>query len=280
MKYRNSKTPEESLPIPSLPASYGASRFPTGQAIFLIFVVLSFLRLGCSSLAYVASSTNYRIQSDSINIGGARQTSTSYISEDTIGEIATGDSTSTSYGLKAGYQQMQETYIAISVSPDEIAMSPDIGGITGGQSNGSTTANVITDSASGYSLSVRSSASPALATSSYSFADYTPASAETPDYIWLILSTTSEFGFTPYGSDTVTKYRYIGTACNQSGGAADADTCWYGFSTSNETIASSYSSNHPTGTQTTVELKAESGTQHVQEQGIYEAAITSTALTN
>ena len=250
------------------------------KKFFSIFVVLFFLSFAYSGLAYVASSSNYRIQSDSINVGGTRQTSTSYISEDTIGEIATGDSTSTSYRLKAGYQQMQETYIAISVSPDEVVMSPDIGGITGGQSNGSTTATVITDSASGYSLSVRSSASPALATSSYSFADYTPAVAETPDYSWSIVSSTSSFGFTPYGSDTVTKYRYIGTACNQSGGAANADTCWYGFSTSNETIASSYSSNHPTGTGTTVELKAESGIEHVQEQGIYEATIISTALTN
>jgi len=250
------------------------------KKFFSIFVVLFFLSFAYSGLAYVASSSNYRIQSDSINVGGTRQTSTSYISEDTIGEIATGDSTSTSYRLKAGYQQMQETYIAISVSPDEVVMSSDIGGITGGQSNGSTTATVITDSASGYSLSVRSSASPALATSSYIFADYTPAVAETPDYSWSIVSSTSSFGFTPYGSDTVTKYRYIGTACNQSGGAANADTCWYGFSTSNETIANSYFSNHPTGTETTVELEAESGIEHVQEQGIYEATIISTALTN
>jgi len=253
------------------------------KKIFSIFVVLFFLSFAYSGLAYIASSTNYRIQSDSINIGGTRQTSTNYISEDTIGEIATGDSTSTSYKLKAGYQQMQETYIAISVSPDEVVMSPNIGGITGGQSSGSTTATVTTDSASGYSLSVRSSASPALATSSYSFADYMPAVAGTPDYNWSILSSTSSFGFTPYGSDTVTKYRHnfvAPLACNQFGGTADANTCWYGFSTSNEAIASSYSSNHPTGTQTTVELKAESGIQNVQEQGIYEATITSTALTN
>lgn len=255
-------------------------KYLNNKKIFSIFVILFFLSFSYSSLAYIASSTNYRIQSDSINIGGTRQTSTSYISEDTIGEIATGDSTSTSYILKAGYQQMQETYIAISVSPDEVTMSPSIGGITGGQSSGSTTANVTTDSASGYSLSVRSSASPSLATSSYSFADYTTVSPGVPDYSWSILSSTSSFGFTPYGSDTVTKYRYIGAVCNQFGGTADANTCWYGFSTSNETIASSYSSNHPSGTQTTVGLKAESGNQNVQEQGIYEAAITSTALTN
>ena len=72
------------------------------KKFFSIFVVLFFLSFAYSGLAYVASSSNYRIQSDSINVGGTRQTSTSYISEDTIGEIATGDSTSTSYKLKAG----------------------------------------------------------------------------------------------------------------------------------------------------------------------------------
>jgi len=51
------------------------------------------------------TSTNYRVQSDSLNIGGARSTSSNYIVEDTFGELATGEGlTSASYGACVGYQ--------------------------------------------------------------------------------------------------------------------------------------------------------------------------------
>lgn len=249
---------------------------------FLPITIVSYLLVSAQGLfAYEMSSDIYRIQESSINVGGFdSQTSISYKLRETIGEPVAGETTSASYKLKMGYQPMLETYIAISVLPGQVTMSPDIGGIAGGQSNGSTTATVTSDSAAGYALSVKASASPALATSSSSFADYTPAVSGTPDFAWLVPATTSEFGFTPEGSHIVQKFLDNGNnACN-TGSASTSDACWYGFSASDETIASSYSSNHPAGTATIVKFQAQSGDQNVQAPGQYQALIISTAIAN
>ena len=245
-----------------------------------IILIFCFLISACGSLAYEMGSDSYRIQESSINVGGHSQTSTSYRMRDTIGEFVVGTATSTSYKLKMGYQPMLETYIAISVLPEQVAMSPSIGGITGGQSNGSTTVTVTTDSPAGYTLSVKANVSPALATSSYNFADYTSTISGTPDFAWSVPATTSEFGFTPEGSHIVQKFLDNGSnACN-TGSATTANACWYNFSTSTETIALSYFSNHPSGTETTVKFRAESGNQNLQAPGEYQATIVNTAIAN
>lgn len=228
---------------------------------------------------YEASSSNFRLWDSSVNVGGLDvQTSTSYRMREAIGEVASGLSTSTSYKLFAGYQEMQEVYIGLSV-PSSVTMSPSIGGVSGGQSNGSALITVTTDNPGGYNLSSRANSSPAMATSSYSFADYTTAAADTPDYSWAILATTSEFGFTPEGSHIVQKFKDNGSAC-ATGSGDTADKCWYNFSTSNETVASSYSANHPSGATTTIKFRAESGTQNIQMEGTYQATIIFTALSN
>lgn len=55
--------------------------------------------------AQVMTSTTYKLQSDSVNFGGARSSSASYNSEDTIGEVSTGNITGTTYNASIGYQQ-------------------------------------------------------------------------------------------------------------------------------------------------------------------------------
>lgn len=72
---------------------------------FLVIVVISLIFTASSALAYVMSSPHYRLQSDSLNIGGVREASPSYRMEDTIGEVGTGDIGSALNNLKAGYQQ-------------------------------------------------------------------------------------------------------------------------------------------------------------------------------
>lgn len=78
------------------------------------------------------TSTSYSIQSDSVNFG-RQGNSSSYRLEDTLGEVATGDSASASYNLHAGYQQMNVVYLAMT-SASDVTMSPTLGGITGGTS--------------------------------------------------------------------------------------------------------------------------------------------------
>ena len=112
-----------------------------------------------------------------------------------------------------------------------------------------------------------------------SFADYTPAGAA-PDYTWSINAADSEFGFTPEGTDIVAKYKDNGSNTCNTGGSDTLNKCWYDFSTSDETIAQSSSSNHPSGTATTVKFQAQSGSSHLQREGTYQATVTVTATAN
>ncbi len=223
------------------------------------------------------TGTAYKIQSDSINFGGGYSTSTTYRGESTLGEMSTGDSESTNYKMYAGYQQMQRVYIAISAVSD-VTMSPSLGGITGGTSNGSTNVTVTTDSPSGYQLTITASSSPALVSGSNSFADYTVGTPGTPDYNFSVLATDSEFAFSPEGTDIANKYKDNGTnACN-TGSSDTADKCWDALSTSAQVIANRTSGNHPSGTVTTIKFRAESGASHLQPEGVYTATTTVTAL--
>lgn len=247
-----------------------------------LIVLLTSLFFGGASLALGAmSSSSYRIPSDAVDVGGVPQTSASFFSEDTISEIATGDSESASYRLKAGYQTMQAVYLAIS-SPSDITMAPTIPGVSGGAGNGEAAWTVITDNLAGYSLYVRSAESPALkntVTPAYVFADYTPAGA--PDYDWSIAAGASEFGFTPEGSDIVQKFKDNSTNCN-TGTFDTPDACWYNFISTNpgELVAQSSAANHPSGVSTKIKVQAQSHASHLQEEGTYEATITVTALAN
>lgn len=239
--------------------------------IFIITMIL----LTQPVFAAVMTSTNYSIQSDSVNFGGGLSTSTNYKQESTFGEIATGNLSSASYVVKAGYQQMHGAYIAIGTVSD-VTLSPSINGTTGGTANGSTTVLVTTDNPAGYELYIKASSSPALVSGANSFADYTPSGAN-PDFTFSIPANTSEFAFSPEGSDITSEYKDNGVSCNI--GALDTnDSCWNALSTTNELIAQSSASNYPSGTQTVIEFRAASGASNTQSAGTYQATTTVTAL--
>jgi hypothetical protein len=228
--------------------------------------------------AQVMDSTNYSIQFDSVNVGGGRSTSSSYGLEDTTGEVATGDSASTNYAVKAGYQQMNQSSIAIAVVSS--TGLTNVSGISGGSSQGQTTWNVITDNPAGYTMSIKASTTPALRSSAgASVADYTPVSSSTPDYTFTIATTDSEFGFSPEGVDTYQRFKDNGSVCNV-GSLNTSDTCWDGLSTTVKTIAERTTSNHSIGGSTTsVKFRAEIGADKIQDSGVYSANITVTAVT-
>lgn len=221
-------------------------------------------------------SNGYRIDSDSVNIGGNNSVSTSYGLEDTAGEIATGVSSSGTYTLNAGYQAMHTSYIAIS-SVHNGAMS-SINGVLGGTTNASTTWRVITDNSAGYQLTITSATSPALkAPGGASFDDYAPSSSD-PDYAYTYTSSESRFGFTPEGPDVAARYRDNGSICG-TGGLDSLDHCWDGLATTTKVIAEGATSNHPDGATTTVKYRAAIGSQKIQDSGNYSATITVTATT-
>ncbi len=224
--------------------------------------------------AAVMGSSNYKVQSDSVNFGGGFSSSTNYGQESSAGEVATGYSGSASYKLHAGYQQMISTYLSISVTP--VSLTPVLNTTGGGIANGSTNVTVSTDDVSGYELYIKASSSPALVSGGNSFADYTPAGAS-PDFTFSVPAANSEFGFSPEGADIVQKFRDNGSVCN-AGSSDSVNNCWIGLSGVDQLIAKSTVGNHPNGTGTTLKFRVESGASHVQPSGVYTATTTVTAV--
>ena len=221
------------------------------------------------------AGTLYKIPVDSVNVGGQEGSSSLYNLFDTVGEIATGESSGTLYKLNAGFIGAQQVYLAIT-SGSDVSMSPAIAGVSGGTGTGSTVWTVTTDNPAGYDLNIKATTSPALQSLSSDFTDYTTAGAA-PDFSWSVASADSEFGFTPEGVDIVQRYLDNGSTCN-TGSGDTSDRCWDKFTTSDQLIAQRTTGNHPTGTTTTVKVQAEVGSGHIQPNGIYESTIIVTAL--
>jgi hypothetical protein len=231
------------------------------------------------SFAQVMSSSNYKLESDSLNFGGGYSTSTNYIQESTGGEVATGFSSSTNYIMSAGYQQMNTVALSL-VPPSSVTMSPAIGGVTGGTSNGSTNFTVTTDDPAGYTSTIQASSSPALVNTSSTtnaFADYSPAGSA-PDFTFGIAATASAFAFSPQGTDADQRFRNDGISACNTGSNSTAQTCWDGLSTSAKNVADRTSANSPSGIQTTLYFRAASGSNHIQVSGVYVATTTLTIL--
>src|SRR3989344_5576517 len=239
---------------------------PTALAFVL---TLAFVNI---ALAEVASSTNYRLQADSFNFGGLLSTSANYRLEDTAGEIGTGNSTSTNYALLTGYQQMVSSIIGIT-APTDVTLSSIAGT---GVSSGSVALTVTTDGPARYTLSIKAGSNPSLTAGAESFDDYSPSGAS-PDYDWTVATTEAAFCISPEGVSIASRYLNSGSTCG-SGASDDADSCWDGFSTTNRTIAQSSAANTPSGTATTVKLKAEIGSSKTQPEGNFAATLTVTAM--
>jgi hypothetical protein len=241
-------------------------------ALPLSLLVLFSINLG---FAQVASSTNYQLQSDSINFGGGLSTSTNYTQESTFGEIGTGRASSTNYQLRAGYQQMQEIYLALT-PPADVTMSPNLGGLTGGTSNGSTTLTVTTDNPAGYRLTYEAENVPAMQSLFGTIADYDEGADA--DFSFAVVANEARFGFTPAGTDITTAFKDNGALC---GGAGTLDTslaCWVGLSTTAIDIAQASGSNHPDGATTTIHFRVGVGSGAGTLSGLYTATTTVTAL--
>ncbi|MEN9647244.1 MAG: hypothetical protein RLY57_48 [Candidatus Parcubacteria bacterium] len=241
------------------------------------FFALLVLIVSCAGVLYAdeMSSQHYSITSDSVNAGGILSTSTNYKLEDTAGDIATGISSSTNFLLYAGYQKQQMTDIALTPGGD-VVMSPSIGGITGGTANGSSTFTVTSSNDPGYMVTIKASSSPALTTGSESFADYTPAGV-VPDFTFSVDAGTSEFGFSPEGTDIHSKFLDNGVACG-TGSSDTALSCWDALSTSDQTIVQRMSATASTGSQTTLNFRAAIGSGKIQPEGVYVSTTTITVL--
>ncbi len=230
--------------------------------------------------AYVMSSGNYKIQSDdSLTPSGGLGTSANYIFKDTMGEVSTGPSDSSSYAMRAGFQEMQETYLTVS-APADFFMTPDIPGISGGVATGTAPFTVISDNEAGFSMGINASTAHAMlldgSDPTHYFDNYTIDGV--PIYGWNVTSA-AKFGFTvspgllgglaPAFSDD-------GLACGSGSGSGN---CYAGFITTLVNIISTTSRTSNTGEQENIMLKAESN-NNVLESGTYDATITTTVSSN
>ena len=241
----------------------------------IFWVVVSYVAI----LVYGAhvdamSSTHYQIKSDTINFGGSQSGSATYSENDTIGEVATGVSSSTNYLMKAGFQQMQS--VTISVVPPSNIVMPPIGGVTGGTADGATSFTVTTDDTAGYTATIQASSSPALQSASSTIPDYVP-SGSNPDFTFVYAATSSAFGFSPEGVDIDQRFKDNGSVCN-AGSSDTAYACWDGLSTTPKTIVTRTSDNQPGGSVTTLRFRAASGNNHIQIDGLYTATTTVTIM--
>lgn len=236
--------------------------------------VFIFLCILVPAYGQTMQSTNYRIQSDSINVGGGLGTSTNYRLESTAGEVATGDRSGSTYALRGGYQHMVSNYIAISASAN-VTMTPSIGGATGGTANGSTIVMVTTDSAAGYTLSIAAGQNPAMQSGANSIDNYAPGG--TPSFDFTVGASDAFFGFSPSGEDITSRFLDNGASCG-SGSTDSALACWDGITTSNAEIARATAANTPLGATTTVHFRVGVGASAAQAEGVYVATTTLTAV--
>jgi len=238
-------------------------------------VLMTLLFSTAQVTAQVRSSSNYQLESDSLNVGGGLSGSASYSLESTAGEVATGRSSSTNFSLQAGYQQLGEVFMSLAGSAN-VVMSPEIAGLTGGTSNGSTTFTVITDSPTGYEVTIQSSAAPAMqSVGGASIANYNLG--DTSDFAFTIPSASAVFGFSPEGVDVADAFLDDTSTCGV-GTSETAGACWAGVSTTPVTIAESTSPNQPVGATTTIQFQVGIASGGGVESGVYTATTTITAL--
>ncbi len=158
-------------------------------------------------------------------------------------------------------------------TPADVTMAPNIG-IAASGSIGSAVWNVKTNRATGYSLAVKASASPALVSGANSFADYTETVNGTPE-LWSVPSGSKEFGYSAYGTDVSTATWGTSASCGAAGVPA-VDQKYVGFETTDLTIATRNTVTSTSGVDTTICFAVEQDTVYA-ESGTYTASITATA---
>ena len=221
----------------------------------------------------------FKIDSDSLNSGGSDYTSFGdFQLADTIGEVVIGDSDSASFLIGAGYRQMEEGSISISVSLSDLILTPDLGGISGGNSFGTTNVLVNTDNPSGYYLAISSADTPAMFSADSFIPDYIPIGTD-PDYNFVLPVGQAVFGFTPEGDDVTERYRDDGSSsCGIENGGVSQSRCWDGLSSSLKSISWRGFPTPLSGATTTLRFSVGIGATVVQLEGSYWATTTITAI--
>ena len=161
-------------------------------------------------------------------------------------------------------------------SPADVTMSTALG-VTQNSAIGTSTWNVKTNSALGYTLALRATSSPAMTSGSNFVSDYQTGAPNT----WNATATQSYFGYSGFGTDISTGTWGTGSACNggTNGNATSTTLKYKGFTTSDVTIATRSATTTPTGVDSTICYAVEQGASSYIPSGVYQATIIATATT-
>ncbi len=176
--------------------------------------------------------------------------------------------------------------ISFATTATNVTMTPSLGGITGGTSNGTTTVVVLTNDSSGYTMTIKASTSPAMdgETTTGTIADYTPTATAIPDFAYSV-PTSAEFGYTVSASttsDLAQKFKDDGAStCNT--GSADTSgsaSCWYGLSTVATSTIFRTTATNASGSTSSIAFKLTINAGSFVPEDSYKATTTLTATTN
>ena len=157
--------------------------------------------------------------------------------------------------------------------PADVTMSPDIGGMSGGSSTGTTNFSVTTSNTAGFDTTVKSSSTLKHPTLTDFFKDYTNTS---PTYNWTDPAD-SGFGYNVVSTVASLNFKNNGTSACGSGSSNGIEHCWIGFSSTTPYTILSSSTAQKTGVTATINLKAYLAANQNFSDGTYTTTITVTS---
>ncbi len=159
-------------------------------------------------------------------------------------------------------------------SPVDSTLSTTIG-VSQNTAIGTTTWNVKTNNALGYTLQVNSTSTPAMqASGGLTITDYQTGAPNT----WTATSSNAYFGYSAFGTDTPTGTWGTGSLCYGSVSVPSATLKYKGFTASLVTVATRAATTTTSGVDTTVCYAVEQNGSYIPS-GTYQATIVATATT-
>jgi hypothetical protein len=163
--------------------------------------------------------------------------------------------------------------IAIT-SPADTTMSIDLG-VSQDTAVGTTTWNVKTNNAAGYTLAVKATATPAMQSPTDTITDYQTGAPNT----WSVSSGNAAFGYSAFGTDVNTGTWGSASVCSTGTHVPNSSLNYRGFTTSDYTVSSRSATTTTAGIDTSLCYAVEQDTFYIPS-GVYKATIVATATAN
>ena len=224
----------------------------TTQKLSILIILTIFSIIPITLVCAAMSSDNYKINADSINVGGSQSNSASYKMEDTVGEMGTGESASGSYIMEAGYQAMVGAAADPTLSFNVTDAIVALGALSAsGVQTDTATMTAATNATGGYSITVFGSTLTSGSDTIEEIGADAEVSATGTEQFGMKISKSGNEGVAvaPYNHDT--NYAYFGVSsadecANSASGPSETTTFTmeYMANITTTTEAGSYSAIH------------------------------------